>query len=225
VKFRIKLIAFAMAAICLPAFAGSYDDFFIALKQDRPGAVRELLQRGFDPNSPNPDGLDALYVALRDDSLKSAEVLIDWPKTNVDVRSAKDETPLMIASLRGQAEIVRKLIARGADVNKTGWTPLHYAATSGHVEIMQILLAENAYIDAESPNGSTPLMMAARYGSDAAVKFLLDAGADPTVKNQLRMTAADFANSVSRQDVARLLNQAAQAFSARYPKVPQSNRN
>jgi len=205
-KFLLKLIGLALAAVlCSCAFAGSYDEFFIALKQDRPNAVRELLQRGFDPNTPNPAGLDALYVALRDDSLKSAETLIDWPKTNVDVRSANDETPLMIACLRGQAQIARKLIARGADVNKTGWTPLHYAATNGHVDIMQMLLDENAYIDAESPNGTTPLMMAAMYGSPAAVKLLLDAGADPTLKNQLKLTALDFANRGNRKDAAELI--------------------
>ncbi|HUR88225.1 MAG TPA: ankyrin repeat domain-containing protein [Ramlibacter sp.] len=200
------------------ANAGSYDDFFIALKQDRADTVRALLQRGFEPNTPSPDGLDALYVALRDGSLKSAQVLIDWPKTDVDKRTPKDETPLMMASIRGQAEIARKLLARGADVNKTGWTPLHYAATSGHVDIMKMLLDQNAYIDAESPNGSTPLMMAAMYGPAQAVKFLVDAGADPAVRNHLGMAAADFASAVGRQDVAKSLAIAAQAFDQRYRK-------
>src|SRR5207248_9817159 len=114
-------------------------------------------------------------------------------------------SPLMMACLRGRAEVARQLIARGADVNKTGWTPLHYAATNGQAAIIQMLLDENAYIDAESPNGTTPLMMAAMYGTPAAVKLLLDSGADPTLKNQLGLTALDFASRASRSDAAELI--------------------
>jgi len=164
-----------------------------------------LLKRGFDPNTPDPKGLTGLYMALRDSSLKSAQALIDWPKTNVEVRTPQDESPLMMASLKGHLELARKLIGRDADVNKTGWTPLHYAATNGHVAIIEFLLEQHAYIDAESPNGTTPLMMAAHYGSPAAVKVLLAAGADPTLKNQLGLTAIDFANRAGRLDAAQLI--------------------
>jgi hypothetical protein len=201
-----KFLVWCIAAIGFScAIAGSYDDFFIAIKRDDPGPIRSLLQRGFDPNTPSLERLDGLYLALRDDSLKAAQALVDWPKTNVDTRTLQDESPLMMASLRGHEEIARQLIARGADVNKTGWTPLHYAATNGHVQIMQMLLDQSAYIDAESPNGTTPLMMAAMYGTPAAVKLLIDEGADPTLKNQLGLTALDFANGRNRRDSAELI--------------------
>ena len=212
-KFLIQLsVAIAVSS----AAAGSYDDFFAAIKRDDPAVIRDLVQRGFDPNSPSPDGSQGLYLALRDGSLKAASALVDSPKTQVDARTAKDETPLMMASLRGQLEIARKLVARGADVVKTGWTPLHYAATNGHVPVMELLLEEHAYIDAESPNGTTPLMMAAKYGTPAAVKFLLEAGADPTLKNQLGMTAADFAGQVNRRESADLIAAAAKAWREKY---------
>ena len=185
--------------------AGSYEDFFVAIKQDDPRAIKTLLSRGFDPNTPDPQGLSGLYLALRDSSLKAAQALIDWPKTNVEIRTRQDESPLMMACLKGHLELARKLIARDADVNKTGWTPLHYAATNGHVAIIELLLEQHAYIDAESPNGTTPLMMAAQYGSPAAVKVLLEAGADPKLKNQLGLTAIDFANRAGRQEVAELI--------------------
>jgi ankyrin repeat protein len=205
--FKIGVYLFAVFAF-FSAIAGSYDDFFVALKRDDPDTVQTLLERGFDPNTLDPQGLPGLYVALRDSSLKSAEVLIAWPKTNVEIRTVNGESPLMMAALKGDIEIVKSLIARDADVNKPGWTPLHYAATNGHLAIMELLLENHAYIDAESPNGTTPLMMAAHYGTPAAVKLLLDAGADPRLRNQLGLSALDFANRGQRPDSVELITQA-----------------
>jgi hypothetical protein len=187
------------------AQAGSYEDFFTAIKRDEPRAVQELLRRGFDPNTPSPEGLHGLYLALREPSLKVAEVLIDWPKTHLEARTPEDESPLMMAALKGHAKLARKLIDKGADVNKPGWAPLHYAATGGHLEIMSLLLEHHAFIDAESPNGTTPLMMAAHYGTPAAVKLLLEAGADTAMRNQLGLSAVDFANRGNRKDAVDLI--------------------
>jgi hypothetical protein len=201
-KYFSFLVYLVLAFVFSSARAGSYEDFFAAVKRDDPGTIRSLLQRGFDPNALDPSGRPGLFIAVQEGSLKAAQVLVDWPKTNVEWRSPKDESPLMVASLRGHTELVRKLIARDAHVNKPGWAPLHYAATGGHVEILLILLEEHAFIDAESPNKSTPLMMAAHYGSPQAVKALLEAGADPLAKNELGMTAIDFARRGNRKDAA-----------------------
>ena len=207
IYFRFILYLIVALSISL-AHSGSYDDFFVAIKRDDAQAINVLLSRGFDPNTLDPKGLNGLYLALRDQSLKAAGVLITWPKTDVELRTAEDESPLMMASLKGNLDLVRKLIDRGADVNKPGWAPLHYAATNGHLKIMELLLDENAYIDAASPNGTTPLMMAAHYGSAAAVKVLLEAGADPTIRNQLGLTAIDFAYRVNRTEAAEMIAEA-----------------
>lgn len=187
------------------SFAGSYEDFFVAIKRDDPQTIQSLLQRGFDANTPDPAGLTGLYLALSAPSLKAAKVLIDWPKTKVEVRNAADESPLMMAALKGNLEAARSLIARDADVNKTGWAPLHYAATHGHLDVMRLLLDNHAYIDAESPNKTTPLMMAASYGTTEAVKLLLDAGADPALRNVQGLSAIDFAQRANRKDAADLI--------------------
>ncbi|HYW57294.1 MAG TPA: ankyrin repeat domain-containing protein [Polaromonas sp.] len=185
--------------------AGSYEDFFEYIKRDNGSGISQLLARGFDPNTLNPDGQHGLYLALQEPSLKAAQVLADWPKTDVNKLNAKGESALMIAALRGHQDIVVKLVKKDADVNKTGWTPLHYAASSGHIEIMSFLLENHAYIDAESPNKTTPLMMAAQYSNAAAVKFLLEAGADATLKNQQGLTAIQFAQRASRTDSIELI--------------------
>lgn len=195
----IRYITYLFVFTCFSvANAGSYDDFFIAVRQDNPRTVQELLARGFDPNTPNPYGLPALLLALKESSLKVTEVLVSDPRTTVEVRNASDESPLMLAALKGLTDLCKLMIDRDADVNKPGWTPLHYAATGGSAPTIKLLLDNHAYIDAASPNGSTPLMMAAMYGTDTAVKLLLESGADPALKNNLGLSALDFATQANK---------------------------
>jgi ankyrin repeat protein len=202
---RLIGLAYALALFALPARAGAYDDYFHAIKTDDTRTLTTLLFRGMDPNAVSPDGLPGLVLAVRDGSLKAAGLLLSQNKTQIDARSPQDESALMMAALNGHEELVKALIAKGADVNKTGWTPLHYAATKGHSSIIKVLLEKSAYIDAESPNKSTPLMMAAMYGTFEAVKLLIDEGADILLKNDLNLTALDFARQANRSDSAALL--------------------
>jgi hypothetical protein len=185
--------------------AGSYEDFFRAIKQDEEGQVTTLLKRGFDPNTSDPAGVPGLLLAMKESAFKVANALLDHPKIKVEVRNAADESPLMLAALKGELALCQRMIRKGADVNKPGWAPLHYAATSGHVDVMRLLLEEHAYIDAASPNNTTPLMMAAHYGTPEAVKLLLEAGADPTLRNDPGMTAIDFAHRGNRVESADLI--------------------
>jgi uncharacterized protein len=202
-KNLIVFIGFSLSSFL--GQAGSYEDFFKAVQFDNVRVVQGLLQRGFDPNTVNPEGVPALMLAVREPSLKVAELLAAHPDTKTEVRNAKDESVLMLAALKGYLPLVQKLVDNDADVNKTGWTPLHYAASGGHVPVIAHLLDHSAYIDAESPNGTTPLMMAAMYGSPEAVKHLIQAGADLRLKNQLGLTALDFAIRGQRQNAKELI--------------------
>jgi uncharacterized protein len=168
-------------------------------------AVGELLHRGFDVNTLNPEAEHGLLLAIQVPSPKVTALLLSREKIDVNSRSRNDETPLMLASIKGQMALASQLIDKGADVNKPGWTPLHYASTYGHLELMNLLLEHYAYIDAASPNESTPLMMAAMYGSASAVKLLLEAGADPMLRNIQGLNALDFANTAKRTDSAHII--------------------
>jgi ankyrin repeat protein len=210
-QYLKALAGLVVFAVSLAAPASSFDDFFKAVQVDNASEVMSLLNRGFDANTRDIQGQTGLLIAVREPSPRVLQALLDWPHTDVEARNFKDESPLMLAALKGQKALVTQLIERGADVNKPGWTPLHYAATSGQVAIMQQLLDEYAFIDAQSPNGTTPLLMAALYGSDAAVKLLLDEGADPLMKNELNMTAVDFARRVGRAKAAEMISAAMRA--------------
>ena len=205
---RRTLLVWTLASCAASAHAGAHEDFFTAIVRDNASTVQRLLERGFDPNTLNEKGQTGLVMALQLDSMQAFNALLGARKLNVELRNAQDESPLMIASIKGRLDAVRALVARDADVNKTGWTPLHYAASGTQpqqLEVIALLLEHHAYIDAGSPNGTTPLMMAAQYGTDASVQLLLSEGADPTLKNQLGLTAVDFALRAEREELARTI--------------------
>jgi ankyrin repeat protein len=205
-KIKKLLVAIGFSGSLL-AVAGAYDDFFKAVQLDNAREVALLLNRGFDPNTVNPQGVPALLKATQDQSFKVATVLADHPGTRVDPRSERNESPLMLAALRGDEALVQKLVARGAEVNKTGWTPLHYAATGAQLRIMAFLIGAQADVDAGAPNGTTALMMAAMYGNAECVKLLLESGADPLIRNVQQLSALDFAQRAGRLDSAKLIEQ------------------
>lgn len=198
----------ALLGLCLPALAQDEDELFRAIHQDNAQAVRRLLSAGANPNARNDKGHPALYLALQEDALAAAGALLADRRLQPEQRNRNDESPLMMAALKGHLAIARQLFALGAHVNKPGWAALHYAATGGHLAVMDWLLEEHAFIDAQSPNGTTPLMMAAMYGSPEAVKLLIQAGADLQMRNDKGMTAIDFAQSANRQNAVELLLEA-----------------
>jgi Ankyrin repeats (3 copies) len=108
------------------------------------------------------------------------------------------DTALHLAAAGNRVEIVRLLLAAGADSNAAKnmrhSTPLHYAADGfitgpcwderQQVATIRCLLQGGADIHAQDKNGATPLHRAVRTRCAAAVKFLLSAGADPTRQNK-----------------------------------------
>lgn len=210
---RALLAATAAAGTGL-ARASNYDDYVRAIISDNEPAMVNLIFRGFDPNTRDERGRPGLVAALHQGSLGVFDVLLKSPGIRINEASAQGETPLMMACIKGHLALARELIRRGADVNREGWGPLHYAAsadTPQTLAIVQLLLEENAYIDAESPNATTPLMLAAQYSSEAVVDWLLKEGADITLRNQRGFTAADFARQADRQYMVEHLSRALQA--------------
>ena len=108
------------------------------------------------------------------------------------------DTALHLAAAGYRVELVRLLLAAGADPNSTinhrRSGPLHYAAdgyingpawnAKRQVETIQCLLEAGAEINAQDKNGASPLHRAVRTRCAAAVKCLLKAGGNPTLKNK-----------------------------------------
>lgn len=207
-NYFIKTIYVIVLSTFLPAHAGSYEDFFIAAKNDNVGTLNSLLRQGFDPNTRDPQGQTGLMVAIKQQSPKAARALIELPGVEIDALNNAGESALMLAALRGDVPLTQRLLDRGARINQPGWSALHYAATGPDPKTVQLLLDRGADINAGSPNLSTPLMMAAQYGSEDSVKLLLQRGADAKRRNQRDLSAADFAGLAQRDGLVKLLEQA-----------------
>lgn len=202
--------ALFLAATCSPwAQAGSFDDFFTAITRNNPGEITALLKRGFDVNSRSTKGQVGLFEALQKDSMQAAAALLESESLDVNALNDKGESVLMMAALKGRLEICELLIKRGANVNKDGWTPLHYAASGPEPKTVALLLARGAEVEAQSPNQNTALMMAVRYGSEAAVDLLLAQGADLKRVNAAGWNAVELAANAGREALSKRLAAAA----------------
>jgi uncharacterized protein len=211
-KCCLKFITYLCFSFCVSsALAGAYEDFFKSVINDDPGTVEALLARGFDPNSRDDKGQNLLYLSQREGAFRVAQVLLDHPQVQIDLPNKVGETALMMAALRDQGLWVTKLLDKGARIegavegDRPGWTPLHYAAAAPGTKALVVLLARGARVDARSPNGTTPLMMAAQYGPEAAVDALLKQGADAGLRNDLNLGPADFAQRGGRESLASRL--------------------
>ena len=202
-RLQKLLLAVALtAAMVAPVQAGAYDDFFNAVRHDQWYQIQRLLERGFDPNTIDAErGETGLMLALREDHPRAAEVLLKAAGLNPEIKARNGDTALMLAAYTANKPVVEGLLNIDAEVNRPGWTALHYAATAGADEIVRLLLDHYAYIDAESPNRTTPLMMAARGGHILTVKLLLDEGADATLKNDQGLSALDLAKKFEHTDI------------------------
>lgn len=203
------VLAAGPAVAAMAATPAQVSGFFRAVQMDDARTVTSMLGTQVDPNETNPVGGEpALVLAVREGSMDVFKALLAYPGVRVDTPAVNGNTALMMAAFKGNRPAAEALIAKGAAVNRPGWTPLHYAAASGDNAIAGLLLGRGAQIDAVSPRASgsyTPLMMAAREGKEDTALFLLKQGADPKLKNGEGLTAAQIAARADHAALAKAL--------------------
>ena len=145
--------------------------------------------------------LDATPYLLSAASLQSEELLEAIPH-----QVYVGDTALHVAAAAFWPALTSHLLEGGADVsaaNRRGAQPLHYAVDGipgsrswdpgAQVEVIETLLALDADPNAQDKNGTTPLHRAVRNRCAAAVARLLEAGADPDVRNRRGSTVIQLA--------------------------------
>ena len=166
-----------------------------------------LRELAYDPNFYLPNGDTPLVFAIRMDAKVSVnQVLLRSFKINVKVPTLRGETPLMLASIKGDEALAQKLIDMGAPVNANyGWTALHYAASTGQTQMTRFLIDKGAEVNARTERGVTPLYMAARVIATPTVDVLLKAGADKTLCNDQGISPPDIAKKRGDSTLAKKL--------------------
>jgi hypothetical protein len=137
-------------------------------------------------------------------NLDAVQRLLATPGTAVN--SDGRFTPALIqASRNGYVDIVKALIAAGANLNRDydNDTPLIAAARMGQLAVVQTLIAAGANVN-QSAFGNTPLRAASAYGHTRIVETLLKAGANVTRPNDPGFTSLLFDQTRRYPDVLRL---------------------
>jgi len=118
-------------------------------------------------------------------------------------------TPLQLACNQGHFDVVKLLLAAGADVDQSanvdGLTPLHWACNNGYHRVAELLFKHGVDVDKANHASQTALHTACTNGDVAAVKILLAAGADAEKADANGDTPLHYACHGNRVDVVKLL--------------------
>ena len=156
---------------------------FAVLKNDG-GSVQRLLKAGAEANFTLPDQTKVLTIATSNRSNAAAMALLDGG-ADPNVADKTKSTPLHVAAQTGVVDLVKKLLAKGANMNlrtdpqkAEGFrpaigeqTPLFLAARANRVEVMRVLIEAGADITMKSQDGASLLLAASSSGRVAAAKF------------------------------------------------------
>ena len=182
-----------------PNFSLSNDDAALlwAVGEGQVEMVRRLLAAGADPNVCEEDGETPMLWATGSENLELMQLLYEAGAT-VQPR-ASGRLPLWEAARDGKLETVQWLLAHGANIdarNEGRVTALHISIEEGEIEVALALIAAGADVNVQTSNlnRDTPLILAAKLGHvPRLIEALLDAGADPMVRDAAGRSAIDCA--------------------------------
>ena len=160
----------------------------VAMRGDTEG-VRTLLKGGADVNAAQGDGMTALHWTSLNGDLKTMDVLLVAGASTEALTRVGAYTPLHLASSRGQAAAITRLLEAGSKVapfTATGVQALHLAAQAGNADAVKALLDKGADVNAkDKTHGRTALIFAAAQDRVDVMKVLLARGADARVSTNV----------------------------------------
>ena len=167
-----------------------------------------------------------IVKAVCGDSLPELRTLLAAsPPSAADAKSESGFPSVYIALQLGHTEVMRELLAHGANVGATaaqGDTALHIAAQAGQGAALRLLLdgaGAAAAINARTDDGRTALFIAAMEGHADCVRALLAAGADASPDCQ-GYSALSIAEQQGHEEIVSLLREPPAVQPAAAPVQP-----
>ena len=192
-----------------------YTPLHIAALHGRCAEIELLVGKGAEVGATSNDGWTPLHRAARGCHVAAARFLIaKGADVNVQCDSG-GTTPIYFAAMGGSLELVKLLVANGAQIPTTGYTPLH-AAAGGHfvsredVEkrrkaLVEFFLAKGVDVNTKGVDQVTPLHRAARVASKEVVELLIEKGAGVNARDKRGYTPLHSAATNGHTEIARLL--------------------
>ena len=147
-----------------------------AIERGQKQAAEKLLQLGLPPDTIDTNGITPLMKAIEFERIEIAELLLKYG-ANVSLEHPKTgRPPLHRAAARNETEMLKLLLAHGADINQCtsqGSTALHLAATFGSADAIDLLCTKNGKVNIQNVIGCTPLAAANQSRKfDCALRLL-----------------------------------------------------
>lgn len=178
-----------------------------AIHKKQPAIAKLLIDKNADIASSDKKGTTALMEAAQHNLPEIAQLLIS---KGADVNAVGKDgfSALIDAAFEKSPEIVALLLQAGANplqITQQGFTTLFAGAEDP--ETLKLLLNTPArtLINNQNNLGFTALMSAAIAGNLESVKLLLQAGADPNIKDAVQSTALSYAFSAHSFEAAPII--------------------
>ena len=185
-NYRHTIISLFLLLFAVNGFAQKELELLQASEKGDSAKVIELLTSGANPNTAYNDGQTALMLACRGNFTSIATALVEHGAL-INTRSEYNHSALLYSVGRGNLELTRYLVTKGADINTDGAQALIFAANRSHFDVLKYLVEDvKVSVNAQTDEGNYSLIAAVVGGNIDIAKYLIMQGANLNLKNDIK---------------------------------------